>query len=136
MGFEYLALGIGGGFLLLLISVIVHIKRPKKLKVPRFTAEWRELQALCADKATWPDAVIAADDLLDKALKRRRFKGKSMGERMVAAQKVFSDNDAVWFGHNLAKRIKEKSVSRLKEKDVKNALIGIRQALKDLGALQ
>jgi hypothetical protein len=71
---------------------------------------------------------------LDAALKKRRFKGKTMGERLVAAQNSISDNDLVWTAHNMAKRLAEVPDLKLKEKDVKLALIGFRQALKDLGA--
>jgi hypothetical protein len=98
-------------------------------------ASWRELQSLCRDKATWPLALIQADQLLDKALKRRRFKGKSMGERMVSAQHILTDNDAVWFAHNLVKKMTADSTKKPRQKDVKHALVGFRQALRDLGAL-
>jgi hypothetical protein len=58
-----------------------------------------------------------------------------MGERLVNAQRAFSDNDAVWFGHKLVKKLNEEHDVKLKESDVKKALIGLRQGLRDLGAL-
>lgn len=119
----------------LIIGIFVRAKRPKKLKVEKFIREWQELQLFCKDKTTWPNALAAADGLLDKALKRRKFKGKSMGERLVSAQRTLSNNDGVWFAHNLYKKILEKPTTRLRETDVKSALIGFRQALKDIGAL-
>lgn len=109
-------------------------KRTKTLKVSRFIASWQELQGYCKDKSTWPNAIVSADKLLDAALKKRKFKGKTMGERLVAAQNNLSDNDMVWTAHNMAKRILEVPDAKLKERDVKLALIGFRQALKDLGA--
>jgi hypothetical protein len=84
----------------------------------------------------WPMAVIQADNLLDEALKKRRYKGKTMGERMVSAQKTFTNNNQMWFGHKLRNRIVHESDIKLAEKDVKTALIGLRQALRDLGALK
>lgn len=107
----------------------------RKLKTAYFKAQWTELQKLCASKDTWGLAVTNADKLLDEALKKRKFKGKSMGERLVSAQRDLSDNDAVWFAHNLSKKILEDTISRLREADVKKSLVGIRQALRDLGAL-
>lgn len=80
-------------------------------------------------------AIIEADKLLDLALTRRRFKGNSMGERLVSAQRTFSDNDGVWFAHNLSKKLLVDRSSKLKEIDVKDALVCFRQALRDLGAL-
>jgi hypothetical protein len=130
--------------ILLLIAVIVllavagfflHRKLPKKLKTENYAERWKELQGYCKDKQQWPAALIEADKLLDNALRRRRFKGKSMGERMVSAQRVFTNNDALWFAHNLCKKVLTDPDARLKEQDVKDALVGFRQALRDLGAL-
>lgn len=109
-------------------------RRPKVLNVAYFQTKWKEAQGYCKDKSTWPLAVINADKLLDEALKRRKFKGKTMGERMVAAQRELSDNDSVWYAHKLRNRLVHEADVKLKEADVKRALIGIRQALKDLGA--
>ncbi len=120
---------------LLIVGSLVYRRIPKKLKVDQFLGDWKELQGYCRDKATWPQALAEADKLLDKALKRRKFKGKSMGERMVSAQRAITDNDRLWFAHNLAKKIIADPKTRLKEADVKTALIGFRQALKDIGAL-
>lgn len=108
-------------------------RRPKVLDSAYFRAKWKEAQGYCKDKSTWPLAVINADKLLDEALKRRKFKGKTMGERMVAAQRELSDNDGVWYAHKLRNRLVHEADVKLKEADVKKALIGIRQALKDLG---
>lgn len=80
-------------------------------------------------------SVIDADKLLDEALKKSRFSGKTMGERMVSAQRKLSDNDGVWFAHKLRNRLVHEPNVRLKEADAKRALSGFRQALKDLGAL-
>jgi hypothetical protein len=118
------------------VALILFRKIPKKLRPKYFVKEWRQLQSLCRDKNTWPDALLAADKLLDKALKKRRFKGKTMGERLVSAQRAFTDNDDIWFAHNLTKKIRDrKKTVQLKESDVKEALISFREALKDLGAL-
>lgn len=108
----------------------------RKIKPAKFKEQWTELQKFCKSKDTWGLAVISADKLLDEALKKKKIKGKSMGERLVEAQKMLTDNDAVWFGHNLAKKLLDESAGRLKEADVKKSLIGFRQALRDLGALE
>lgn len=119
----------------LIIGIILYFKLPRRLKGDRFIASWRELQGYCKDKATWPLAIIEADKLLDAALKKRKLKGKTMGARMVAAQRILTGNDDVWFAHNLAKKLKVQTDIVLKESDVKSALMGFRQALKDIGAL-
>lgn len=114
---------------------LLQRRRPKALKTDRFQEQWQQLQKLLADKTQWASAILNADKLLDEALKKSRIRGKSMGERMVHAQRIFSDNDGVWFGHKLRNKIDADPETKLKETEVKEALIGIRQALKDLGAL-
>lgn len=107
---------------------------PRKLKQDYFVDQWKKLQVYCRDKTTWPKALEDADKLLKKALRKRRYKGKSMGAKMVSAQRTFSDNDALWHAHNLYKRILI-DAEGLKESEIKDALVGFRQALRDLEAL-
>lgn len=132
---EHIVVIIGAVFAVLGVAVTIGVRIPKRLKANYFVAKWKELQGFCKQKDTWPTALIEADKLLDKALKKRKYKGKTMGERMVAAQRTFSDNDSTWFAHNLAKKIISDPAVKLKESDVKNALVGFRQALRDIGAL-
>ncbi len=125
----------GAGVVVLILAALIKRKIPKRLNQKYFVKEWRYLQAMCSNKDTWPLAIINADKLLDVALKRRRFSGKTMGERLVAAQRKLTNNDTVWFAHKLRNRLVHEQDVQLREKDVKEALVGIRQALKDLGAL-
>lgn len=116
-------------------GTVALYKRPKRLNAERFVNSWKELQLHCKDKTKWAQAILEADKLLDIALKKRKLKGKTMGARMVAAQRILTDNDDVWFAHNLAKKILAQGDIKLKESEVKDALMGFRQALKDIGAL-
>jgi hypothetical protein len=110
-------------------------RKPHSLNQEYYQQKWQELQGLCKDKSTWPLAIIDADKLLDDALKRSKYRGKTMGERLVAAQRDISNNDDVWFGHKLRNRLVHENNVKLTERMVKEALLGIRGALKDLGAL-
>jgi len=123
------------GSVVLVVLILASKRIPRQLNKSYFTKEWRYLQVMCGSKDTWPLAIINADKLLDTALKKRRFNGKTMGERLVSAQKKFTNNDSVWFAHKLRNRLVHEQDVSLREKDVKEALIGFRQALKDLGAL-
>jgi hypothetical protein len=118
-----------------IVFLVRWIRRPKPLDKPYFQRKWRKLQKLCGDKKTWPEAIIEADTLLDEALKKKRFSGKNMGERLVKAQRLLTDNDKVWFSHKLRAKLESEPKAKLQEKAVKDALVGTRQALKDLGAL-
>ena len=131
---------------ILLVAVVVVVllamagfvfwrRRPQQLKTDYYQAQWLELQALLHNKSKWADAVLAADSLLDTALKKKHIRGRSMGERLVKVQRILSDNDSAWFGHKLRNRIATDPQTKLKESEVKQALLGIRQALKDVGAL-
>lgn len=106
-----------------------------RLNTAKFQERWAAVQQLYRDKSTWPLAVIDSDKLLDEALKKRNFKGKSMGERLVSARKSLTDNDKAWFAHKLRNKLVHEDEVKLNEAAVKEALKGIRQALKDLGAL-
>jgi len=131
-----LALAAGGAFVFVILAgAAVLIRRKRAIKVEYFQEQWKVLQKMCSDRESWAEAVTGADQLLDKALKKRRIGGKTMGERMVRAQRQFSDNDGVWFGHKLRSKIDSEPDVKLKENEVKSALIAFRQALKDLGAL-
>lgn len=118
------------------VVVVMRFVLKRRVNKPKYKARWQELQKFLANRETWPLAVISADKLLDEALRRRRFKGRSMGERLVSAQRTFSDNDGVWFAHNLSKKLADENSVRLRQVDVKKSLVGIRQALRDLGVLE
>jgi len=129
-----LGIALGGIAVLLLISYF-HKKIPRRLNHEYFQAQWAELLARVKTPDGMTLAVIDADKLLDEALKKHRFQGKTMGERLVAAQRALSDNDAVWYAHKLRNRIVHEPHVRVKKREAQNALTGFRQGLKDLGAL-
>jgi hypothetical protein len=131
-------------FLLVIIifgaAVLAVISRLAKSRAPRmnqqyFQQKWLELLARVKTPEGMMLAVIDADKLLDEALKKRHFRGKTMGERLVSAQRLISDNDAVWYAHKLRNRLVHEPNVRLKKKEAQTALAGFRQGLKDLGAI-
>lgn len=135
--YKLAAIAAGALVVILLLTMLAKRFKPTKLNVNQFKKKWDDIQGLCGSKNTWPLAIINGDKLLDEALKKRHFKGKTMGERLVAAQHDFSDNDGVWHAHKLRnKLVHEDSLPPLKKRQVVDVLIDIRQALKDLGALK
>ncbi len=135
MSIEKQILLVAIAIVILLIISIVLTKLPKPLRTKYFLSRWRALQKYCKDKSTWPQALKEADRLMDNALKKRKFKGKTTGERMVSAQRILTDNDGAWFAHNIYKKIIADPGFKLRESDVKDALVSYRQVLRDLGAL-
>lgn len=119
--------------IIVLISII--LKKVLKNKRPKhFRKDWQELQKKLPNREKWGEAIVQADKLLDEALKKRKIKGKTTGERIVNAEKSFSDKDAVWTSHKLKKKIDENPKINLDKKEVIKALLALRQAIKDLGA--
>jgi hypothetical protein len=124
--------------MVLVVATMVFVlfrKLPKRLKATHYTRKWRDIQRLCSIEANWPQAILLSDELLNEVLRKKQKNGKTMGERMVSAQKIFTSNDAIWKAHKLANRIRTSEPFKIKEAEVKNSLIAYRQALRDLGAL-
>lgn len=137
LSLNLLLVALAAAAILAVVSVLLAVvlrRRPGNLNRDQFKQRWHDLQSHCAQEVTWPMAVIDADKLLDDALKRLHYKGKTMGERMVSAQRDLSSNDTVWYSHKLRNKIVHESI-RLKKRDVQLALKGYLQALHDLGAL-
>lgn len=127
---------IGVVTLIVLIGILLVGRRLlKRVCSAYYVKKWREIQRLCVNKDDWTHAIVHADMLLDEVLKKRRIGGKTMGERLVNAQSRFSAHDAVWNAHKLANTIRQDGLDKVPESKVKETLVTIRQALRDLGAL-
>jgi hypothetical protein len=124
-----------GVLVLAAVSVLARRHPIKRINQAYFQNSWAKLLERVKTPEGMVLAVIDADKLLDEALKKRHFKGKTMGERLVSAQRTLTNNDSVWFAHKLRNRLVHEPNVRLKKTDAQNALAGFRQALKDLGAL-
>jgi len=122
------------GVIMLAAITRLNIGQQTKLNQQYYQQQWAELLARVKTQDGMILAIIDADKLLDQALKKHRFKGKTMGERLVSAQRVLKDNDAVWYAHKLRNRLVHEPNIRLKKKEAQLALTGFRQGLKDLGA--
>jgi len=80
-------------------------------------------------------AVLNGDKLVDKALMERGFAGKTMGDRMKDAAKVFSDRNGIWNAHKLRNKIAHEPDAYVTYDQARSALASFRKALKDLGAI-
>ncbi len=124
-------------FGIVMLAIVNRLSRRHQPKMNHeyFQHQWAELLARVKTPEGMVLAIVDADKLLDQALKRHRLKGKTVGERLVSAQRMISDNDAVWYAHKLRNRLVHEPNVRLKKKEAQVALAGFRQGLKDLGAL-
>lgn len=111
------------------------LRKKTGLNQEEFMRRWKDIQTLIGTPEGSKMAIVEADNLVDEALKQLRISGKTMGERLVTARKMFSDNDGIWMAHKLRNRIVHESDTRIQPRQLKDAIIGFRKALKDLGAL-
>lgn len=131
----FLIIVIAFGIAVLALLSRLAPRRQAKLNREYFQYQWAELLARVKTPEGMVLAIVDADKLLDEALKKRHFKGKTMGERLVSAQRMISDNDAVWYAHKLRNRLVHEPNVRLKKREAQTALAGFKQGLRDLGAL-
>lgn len=109
----------------------------KQLDKRKYQTNWIKIEnSLKKDNETsFAMSVLNADKIVDRALKEKGFRGKTMGERMKYAEKSFSNINAVWAAHKLRNRIAHETDIRLDYDGSKRALASFKQALKDLGAI-
>ena len=134
--FIFAAILIVGGMLFAVVSFLAK-KGASHLDVDKYRTKWMAIeQSLDRDL---PDtahmAVLNADKLVDHALKERGAKGKTMGERMKAAQTTWTNRNSIWEAHKLRNKIAHESDFEVTYDAARRALSGFKQALKDLGAI-
>ena len=125
---------LAGAVVLISLFGLVGKNIPQLDKGP-FRESWKKIIERSNDESGWEIALINADKLLDVALRKRKFKGETMGERLISAKNSLSKRQAVWEAHKLRNRIVHEENVRLDKKRVHEALKGFEVALKDLGAL-
>jgi len=123
------------GLAVLMLIGMFGKNRPYLIHREYFHQKWSELLEGVKTPEGMVLAVIDGDKLLDEALRKRHFKGKNMGERLVSAQRELSDNDAAWYAHKLRNRLVHEPGVKLKKREAQAALTGFKQGLRDLGAL-
>ena len=103
----------------------------------KYQKRWLEIENSLDrnNQASYQMAVLNADKLLDHALKERRLKGESMGERMKSAQKLWSNADHIWAAHKVRNKLAHESEFQLTREIALRTLAAFKKALKDLGAI-
>ncbi len=122
---------------LVLFGLVWYLsKRTATIDQAWFEREWDKISTKYnKGEDLWPQAIIDADKLVDEALKQLKYPGKTMGERLVSANRVFRDADGIWRAHKLRNKLVHEHGGKLKKNYVSSALRSFRKALKDLGAM-
>lgn len=122
-----------GVFVLFLLAFIN--RKTSKLDREFYEKKWRDIVKLAENESGWVQAVIEADKLLDDALKKSGYKGKTMGERLVSASRAFTNKDKTWAAHKLRNKVVHETSVKLRSNHVRGAIRAFGRSLKDLGAL-
>lgn len=118
---------------IMLVTITQLQKKRSHIDRQFYIDRWDTIQKTFQNTPTkWMEVIIESDKLVDKALQDRGYAGKTMGERMVSANRIFKDPDMVWNAHKFRNRVVHETDVRVKKSQVSYALRGYRKALKDL----
>ncbi len=129
------------GFLIIFVIICVFFLffRKKIIRKPlnkrSITKKWKNLMKHLVEKDKWAQAILDADSLVDEVLKKKRYGGKTMGERLVSAQKDLKKNDGIWFAHRFSNKLSSSKSFTVDKEDVVKVLNNYKDALVDLDAL-
>lgn len=119
------------------VYLLITSKHGSQLNVQRYQTKWLEIEnSVTRDNtASWQLAIINADKLLDQALRERRFRGQTMGERMKSAQKTWKNANHVWGAHKIRNQLAHEVNANVTYDITLRSLSAFKQGLKDLGAI-
>ena len=119
------------------VYLLITSKHGSQLNVQRYQTKWLEIEnSVTRDNAaSWQLAIMNADKLLDQALRERRFRGQTMGERMKSAQKTWKNANHVWGAHKIRNQLAHEVNAKVTYDITLRSLSAFKQGLKDLGAI-
>ncbi|MGE5299296.1 MAG: hypothetical protein ACM3KF_04630 [Acidobacteriota bacterium] len=119
------------------VYLLITSKHGSQLNVQRYQTKWLEIEnSVTRDNAaSWQLAIMNADKLLDQALRERRFRGQTMGERMKSAQKTWKNANHVWGAHKIRNQLAHEVNANVTYDITLRSLSAFKQGLKDLGAI-
>jgi len=119
------------------VYLMVTTKHGAQLNVQRYQTKWLEIENSVRrdNAASWQLAIMNADKLLDQALRERKFKGQTMGERMKSAQKTWKSANHVWGAHKVRNQLAHEVNAAVTYDITLRSLGAFKQGLKDLGAI-
>ena len=123
--------------ILIFVAILLTGKRGYKFNIEAYQTRFLAIEnKLNRDNsATFMNAVIEADKLLDKAMIEMGIPGKTMGDRLKKSNTRFKDINAVWRAHKLRNALAHEADLEITYKQAATAVTIYKQALKDLGAI-
>ncbi len=119
------------------VAILLTGKHKYRFDIEAYQAKFLAIEnKLSRDNpATYMNAVIEGDKLLDRALTELGIPGKTMGDRLKRSGDKFTNLDAVWKAHKLRNTVAHETDFDISYKQAASALLAYKQALKDLGAI-
>ena len=126
-----------GAIMLALIGKLTGGNRSRHLNVDDYRVRYLKIEnQLKKDEiSSYSLSVLNADNLVDRALRERGFKGQTMGERLKNATSSLSDCNCTWTAHKLRNRIAHEPDSNVTYDEARYAVACFKKTLKDLGAI-
>ncbi len=122
----------------LILALVTLTKRgPKRLNVEYYRSHWLTIeQQLSRDEpSSCSLCILNADKLLDQAMRESGLTGTTMGDRLKASGKRFSNLNNVWSAHKIRNQIAHEPGFKVSYDDARRALATFKQALKEMGAI-
>lgn len=122
---------------LVMIVIFVTGRGPAELNRKKYQEKWLAIESSLEKNVptSYTMAIMNADKLLDLALREKRIKGNTMGERMKHAQAMWSNANVTWAAHKLRNRIAHEDDVVISYDIARRGLASFKQSLKDLGAI-
>ncbi|MDR1970206.1 MAG: hypothetical protein LBQ11_02590 [Candidatus Nomurabacteria bacterium] len=122
-----------------ILVVIITLTRGKNglLDQKEYRVRWLEIENGLEIKnvANYQFAVLAADKLLDQALRDLDLEGDTIDDRLKNAKNKFSNLNTVRAARKIRNRIAHEADVNLDLTSTKQALAAFKKALKELGAI-
>lgn len=104
-----------------------------------YKKKWQEIVALIRDPNSsdihYKMVVIEADKLFDHAMKAKKIKGETMGERLKTLGSSASNINDVWRVHKLRNKLVHEPDASVNRRQSSDALRVYKRALKDIGVV-
>ncbi len=119
------------------VYLMVGMHPKSRLSTDHYQADWLAIEHSLEpqNSASWQLAVMNADKLLDRALRESHVRGKTMGERMKAADKLWRNSNHIWAAHKVRNQLAHETNMTITYDSAVRSLAAFRQGLKDLGAI-
>lgn len=116
-------------FFLALIVAVARLRKKKSIDQKFFQEQWQKILAQSENNPH--QAILNADKLIDKSLELKGYRG-TLGEKLKASDKLFSDINGLWSAHKLRNTIAHEIDHNVSKDQAKAALRAFKKALRDL----